>query len=38
MHHNKDAQPLVGSIYSYSVSEQEALKEFIEKNLNIDFI
>jgi len=32
------AQPLVGPIYSLSVSEQEDLKEFIEKNLNIDFI
>jgi len=32
------AQPLVGSIYSLSASEQEALKEFIEKNLNMGFI
>jgi len=32
------AQPLVGPIYSLSASEQEALKEFIEKNLNIGFI
>ena len=32
------AQPLVGPIYSLSVSEQEALKEFIEKNLNTGFI
>ena len=32
------AQPLVGHIYSLSVSEQEALKEFIEENLNIGFI
>ena len=32
------AQPPVGSIYSLSASEQEALKEFIEKNLNIGFI
>ena len=31
-------QPLVGPIYSLSASEQEALKEFIEKNLNIGFI
>ena len=32
------AQPPVGPIYSLSVSEQEALKEFIEKNLNMGFI
>jgi len=32
------AQPLVGSIYSLLVSEQEALKEFIEENLNTGFI
>jgi len=32
------AQPPVGSIYSLSASEQEALKEFIEENLNMDFI
>jgi len=32
------AQPLVGLIYSFSASEQEALKEFIEENLNIGFI
>ena len=32
------AQPLVGSIYSLSISEQEALKEFIEENLNTGFI
>ena len=32
------AQPLVGPIYSLSASEQEALKEFIEENLNTDFI
>jgi len=32
------AQPLVGLIYSLSASEQEALKEFIEKNLNTGFI
>ena len=32
------AQPLVGSIYSLSASEQEALKEFIEENLNTGFI
>jgi len=32
------AQPLVGPIYSLSASEQEALKEFIEKNLNTSFI
>jgi len=32
------AQPPVGPIYSFLASEQEFLKEFIEKNLNIDFI
>jgi len=32
------AQPLVGPIYPLLASEQEALKEFIEKNLNTDFI
>jgi len=32
------AQPLVGPIYSLSASEQETLKEFIKKNLNMDFI
>ena len=32
------AQPLVGPIYSLSASEQETLKEFIEENLNTDFI
>ena len=32
------AQPLVGPIYSLSASEQEALKEFIEENLNTGFI
>ena len=31
-------QPLVGPIYSLSASEQEALKKFIEENLNMDFI
>jgi len=34
----KDAQPPVGPIYSLSASEQEALKEFIEENLNTGFI
>ena len=34
----EDAQPPVGLIYSLSVSEQEALKEFIEENLNMGFI
>ena len=34
----KGAQPLVGPIYSLSTSEQEALKKFIEKNLNTCFI
>jgi len=32
------AQPPVGPIYSFSASEQKALKEFIEENLNMDFI
>jgi len=32
------AQPPVGLIYSLSASEQETLKEFIEKNLNTGFI
>jgi len=32
------AQPLVGPIYSLSTSKQEALKKFIEENLNIGFI
>jgi len=32
------AQPPVGLIYSLSASEQEALKNFIEKNLNTGFI
>ena len=32
------AQPSVSPIYSLSASEQEALKEFIEENLNTDFI
>ena len=32
------AQPLVSPIYSLSASEQEALKEFIEENLNTGFI
>ena len=32
------AQPLVSPIYSLSASEQKALKEFIEKNLNMGFI
>jgi len=31
----KSAQPLVGPIYSLLTSEQEALKEFIEENLNM---
>ena len=34
----ESAQPPVGPIYSLSASEQEALKEFIEENLNTDFI
>jgi len=32
------AQPPIGPIYSLSASEQEALKEFIEENLNMGFI
>jgi len=32
------AQPLVSLIYSLSASKQEALKEFIEENLNMGFI
>jgi len=32
------AQPLVGPIYFLSASKQEALKEFIEENLNMGFI
>jgi len=31
-------QPLISTIYSLLVSEQEALKEFTEENLNIGFI
>jgi len=34
----ESAQPLVGPIYSLSAFEQEALKEFIEENLNMGFI
>ena len=34
----KGAQPLVGLIYFLLVSEQETLKKFIEKNLNMGFI
>ena len=34
----EDAQPPVSSIYSLSASEQEALKDFIEENLNTGFI
>ena len=34
----KGAQPLVGPIYSLLALEQEALKEFIEENLNTGFI
>jgi len=32
------AQPPVGPIYSFLASEQKALKEFIEENLNMGFI
>ena len=46
LHHSYDlkinleegVQSSVGPIYSLSVSEQEALKEFIEENLNMGFI
>jgi len=46
LHHSYDlkinleegTQPPVGLIYSLSVSEQEALKKFIEENLNTGFI
>jgi len=31
-------QPLIGPIYSLLASEQEALKKFIEENLNMGFI
>jgi len=31
-------QPLAGPIYSFLASEQEALKKFIEENLNTGFI
>ena len=34
----EDVQFPVGTIYSLSAFKQEALKEFIEKNLNIEFI
>jgi len=34
----ESAQPPVGPIYSLLASEQEALKEFIEENLNMCFI
>jgi len=34
----KGTQPLIGPIYSLSASEQEALKKFIEENLNMSFI
>ena len=34
----EDTHPLIGPIYSLLISEQEVLKEFIEKNLNIGFI
>jgi len=34
----ESAQPPVGPIYSLSASEQEALKKFIEENLNMGFI
>jgi len=34
----KGAQPPVGPIYSLLAFEQEALKEFMEENLNMGFI
>jgi len=34
----KDSHPLVGTIYSLSKFEQEALKEFIDENLTNGFI
>ena len=34
----EDTQPLVSPIYSLLASKQEALKEFIEENLNTSFI
>jgi len=34
----EDAQSLVSPIYSLLASEQEALKKFIEENLNTSFI
>ena len=34
----KDTQPLIGPIYSLSAFEQEALKKFIEENINMSFI
>jgi len=34
----KDSHPLVGTIYSLSKFKQEALKEFIDKNLTNGFI
>ena len=34
----ESAQSPVGPIYSLSASKQETLKEFIEENLNMDFI
>ena len=32
------AQPLISTIYSFLASKQEALKKFIEENMNIRFI
>jgi len=34
----ESAQPLISPIYSLLASEQKALKEFIEENLNTGFI
>jgi len=34
----EDVQPPVDIIYYFLAFEQEALKKFIEKNLNIEFI
>ena len=33
----KDVQPPISPIYPFLASKQEALKKFIEKNLNISF-
>jgi len=38
MNLEEGAQPLVSTIYSLLASKQEALKKFIEENMNIGFI